>query len=73
MDDQDVSVTDQEQTVSEEQMYRETMRGIRSYMGWSHKPDMDTSTNTSEDNPFPSPKIQVPGKVSVQMPVDDWL
>ena len=35
-------------------------------MGWSHIPDIDTSTNSAEDNPFS-------GKVSVQMPVDDWL
>ena len=42
-------------------------------MGWSHIPDMDTSTNTAEGNPFAGPKTQVPGKVSVQMPVDDWL
>ena len=38
-----------EQTVSEEQTYRETMRGIRSYMGWSHVPDVDSS-NPSDDN-----------------------
>ena len=68
-DDQDVTVTDQDQAASEEQTYRETMRGICSYMGWSHIPD----TNSAKDNPFAGPKTQVPGKVSVQMPVDDWL
>ena len=72
-DDQDVIVTDLDQAISEEQMYRETMQGIRSYMGWSHIPDMETYTNTSEDNPFACPKTQVPGKVSVLMPADDWL
>ena len=55
------------------QTYRETMRGIWAYMGWSHIPDMDTTTSTSDDNPFASPKVQAPGKVSVQMPTDDWL
>ena len=49
------------------------MRGIHSYMGWSHIPDIDTLTNSAEDNPFASQKTQVPGKVLVQMPVDDWL
>ena len=49
------------------------MRGICSYMGSSHIPDIDTSTNSAEDNPFVGPKTQVPGKVSAQMPVDDWL
>ena len=71
--DQDVTVTDQDKAASEEQTYRETMRGIRTYMGWSHIQDMDTFNNTAEENPFAGPKTQVPGKVSVQMPVDDWL
>ena len=61
-----------EQTVSEEQTYRETMRGIRSYMGWSHVPDVDSS-NPSDDNPFASPKTPAPSKVSVQMPTEEWL
>ena len=52
-----------EQTVSEEQTYRETMRGIRSYMGWSHVPDVDSS-NPSDDNPFARPKAPAPSKVS---------
>ena len=61
-----------EQTVSEEQMYRETMRGIRAYMGWSHVPDVDSS-NPSDDNPFAGPKTPAPSKVSVQMPTEEWL
>ena len=48
------------------------MRGIRSFMGWSHIPDL-TSAAASDDNPFAHPKKQLPGKVSVQMPTDDWL
>ena len=32
--DQDVTITDPDQSLSEEQTYRETMRRIRSYMGW---------------------------------------
>ena len=42
------------------------MRGIRSYMGWTHVPDID-------DNPFAGPKLQTPGKVSVNLPMDEWL
>ena len=57
---------------SEEQMYRETMSGIRSFMGWTHMPDMDSS-NLSDDNPFAGPKAPVPNKVSVQMPTEEWL
>ena len=54
--DQDVSVTDTNQAACEEQKYRETMRGVRSYMGWSHIPDMDSSMSCAEDNPFAAPK-----------------
>ena len=46
---------------SEEQSYRETMMSIRAYMGWSDIPDLD------------GPKAATPGKVSVQMPTEDWL
>ena len=63
---------DQELPTSEEQTYRETMRGIRSFMGWSHVPDMDSSS-PSDDNPFAGPKTPAPCKISVQMPTEDWL
>ena len=43
----DVSFTDPDQSRSEEQSYRETMRGIRSYMGWTHIPDMDSGTKSA--------------------------
>ena len=72
-DDPEVSLTDPDQSLTEEQSYRETMRGIRSYMGWTHVPDMDSGTKTSDDNPFDGPKLQTPGKVSVNLPVDEWL
>ena len=61
-----------EQPTSEEQTYRETMSGIRSFMGWSHVPDMESS-NPSDDNPFAGPKAPVPNKVSVHMPIEEWL
>ena len=48
------------------------MSGIRSFMGWSHIPDVD-STNPSDDNPFAGPKAPVPSKISVQMPTEDYL
>ena len=71
--DPDVTATDPDQTLSEEQTYREMMRGIRSFMGWTHIPDMDTATSTSDDNPFEGPKIQPVGKVSVRIANDEWL
>ena len=49
------------------------MRGIRSYMDWTHIPDIDSSAATSGDNPFAISKLQTPGKVSVPLPTDEWL
>ena len=39
--DNDPTATDTDQALSEEQTYRETVRGIRSFLGWTHIPDMD--------------------------------
>ena len=72
-DDQEANLSDHEQSLSEEQSYRETMRGIRSYMSWSHIPDIDSGATTSEDNPFAGPKLHTPGKVSVNLSTDEWL
>ena len=69
--EQDTSVTDTDQASTDEQNYRETMGGVRSYMGWTHVPDMDTHTSSAEDNPFAAPKQQPAGKVSVTLPTDD--
>ena len=63
LSDPDATVTDPDQIIFEEQNYRETMRGIRSYMGWSHIPDMNNTTSSTEDNPFAGPKSQPTGKV----------
>ena len=41
----DNTAADPDQTLSEDQNYRETMRGIRSFMGWTHIPDMDTAAS----------------------------
>ena len=62
-----------DQIPSEEQTYRETMKGIREYMGWSDIPDLDSANTGSDDNPFSGPKAVTLDKVSVQMPTEDWL
>ena len=72
-DNQDITVTEKEPHLSVEQTYRETVRGIRSFMDLSHIPDIDSVANTPEDNPFAGPNTPVPGKVSVQMSTEDWL
>ena len=48
------------------------MQGIRSFMGWSHIPEMDSTATTSDDNLFAGPKTVAPGKVFVKMPTEDW-
>ena len=65
-------LTEQDLPTLEEQTYRETMRDIHSFMGWTHVPDMDSS-NPSDDNPFAGPMTPAPSKISVQMPTEDWL
>ena len=47
--------------------------GIRSFMGWTHVPDMDTFSSSADDNPFQAPKQQPPGRISVKLPTDEWL
>ena len=71
--EQFLSFTDADQALSEEQNYRETMCGIRSYMGWSHIPDVHSDLSSSEGNLFAAPKQQPTGKISVNIPTDNWL
>ena len=71
--EQDTSVTDTDQASTGEQNYRETMRGVHSYMGWTHIPDLDNHTASADDNPFAAPKQQPVGQVSVNLPTDDWI
>ena len=35
--------------------------------------EVDYSATTSDDNPFAGPNLQTPGKVSVNLPTDEWL
>ena len=48
------------------------MRGIRSFMGWHKIPEFKT-VSSSDDNPFAGTCVQPTSKVSVKLPVDDWL
>ena len=49
------------------------MRGIISYTGWSHAPDFNRSALSADDNPFAEPKQLRTGKMSVNLPTDEWL
>ena len=46
-----------DQELSEEANYRETMRGIRSFMGWHKIPEFET-VSSSDDNPFAGARVQ---------------
>ena len=61
-----------DQELSEEASYRETIRDVRSFMDWHQIPEFD-SASSSDDNPFARSQVQPTGKVSVKLPVDDWL
>ena len=62
-----------ESSVSEDQSYREIIRGIRAYMNWNFVPDLEVSGTTSKDNPFTGTRSQLVGKVSVQLPAENWF
>ena len=62
-----------DQDLSEEQTYREAIRGITSIMHWKHIPDVDTTTAEADDNPFVRPKQQPIRKISVTILTDGWL
>ena len=61
-----------DQELSEESTYRETIRGMRSFMGWHQIPEFD-SVSSADNNPFAGFRAPPTGKVSVKLPVDDWL
>ena len=60
-----------DQELSEESTYRETIRGVRSFMGW-HQIEFD-SVSSADNNLFAGSRALPTGKVSVKLPVDDWL
>ena len=62
-----------DQDLSEVANYRETIRGVRSFMGWHQIPDYNHASTSLDDNPFAGSRTKPTGKVSVRLPVDDWL
>ena len=60
------------QELSEESSYRETVRGVRFFMGWHQIPEFN-SVSSADDNLFAGSQVQPTGKVSVKLLVDDWL
>ena len=72
-DQPDVETGDSDRVISEEQNYRETVRGVRAFMGWTHIPDLEFSPASRTDNPWVGHRAQPVGKVSVVFPPEDWL
>ena len=60
---------------TEDMNYRETVRSIRSFMGWNHIPtfESDLSEPDKSNNPWKGKLPKRPARVSVAMPPDDWL
>ena len=71
--DRDVSRDYPDSEPTEEANYRETMRGVRNSMNWHKVPEFETVSSTADDNPFAGAHVKPTGKVSVKLPVDDWL
>ena len=53
-----------DQDLSEDANYRETIRGVRGFMGWHQIPDYDNSAASMDDNPFAGSRVKTTGKVS---------
>ena len=60
---------------TEDMSYRETVRSIRSFMGWNHIPtfESDLSEPDKSNNPWKGKLPKRPARISVAMPPDDWL
>ena len=60
---------------TEEMNYRETVRSIRSFMGWTHIPDFESNLNepNKSNNQWKGKNPKRPARISVDLPPDDWL
>ena len=72
-DQPDSDSREKDRVLSEDQNYRETIRGVRAFMGWTHIPDLEYSPTSRTDNLWTGHGSQPVGKVSVLLPPEDWL
>ena len=74
-DEGQLSDTTETPEQTEEMSYRETVRSVRSYMGWHHIPTFETTYSEPDksNNPWKGKNPRKPTRVSVAMPPDDWL
>ena len=60
------------QKMSDEQSYKENIRAVRQFMGWSEVPEF-VPASSREDNPFLAEKPLGSGRLNIQLPVDEYL
>ena len=72
-DQPELDTRDSVRAISEDQNYRETVRGVCAIIGWTHIPDLEYSPASKTDNPCVGHRSQPVGKVSVLLPTKDWL
>ena len=71
--DRNVPKDEADQEPTEEANIIERLRGVRSFMNWHKIPEFETVSSAADDNPFAGARVHPTGKVSVKLPVDDWL
>ena len=69
----DIAPSEVDRVLSQEQSYRETIRGICSYLGWHQIPKFGSALSSAVDNLFSGSRSQLAGKISVNLVAYDWL
>ena len=46
---------------------------VRLFMGWHQIPDFDSASSSLDDNLFAGSRVKPTAKVSVKLPIDEWL
>ena len=75
-DSEEGEISDTETLEQNEEMnYRETVRPVRAFLGWTYIPDFEPSGGDVERsvNPWKGKHPRKAGQVSVELPADDWL
>ena len=65
----------EKQEVTEDMTFRETVRSVRSFMGWDYIPvfESDLTEPDKSNNPWRGKHPRKPARISIAMPPDDWL
>ena len=74
-EDGQLSDSTEPQEQMEDMTYRETVRSVRSFMGWHHIPtfESDYSEPDESNNLWKGKHPRKPSRISVSMPLDNWL